>query len=237
MWPTFPNGRVIGLSKIPRLVDIFARRLQLQERMTNQIAETIREKIDAARRGGRLRGHPPLHGDARRREAELLHGHQRHARRLPRSRPHADGVPRAAQAAQPEPDAGRRCRFLRRSHTSTTEQLLRSSRSARRSRMDVPDTEACVRSRWFLSRWSDRRRPSGVRRRNPRRRKRPRRRSHAAKAAPAPALTRIQAEVTCPSELGIGVETKRRFCDVLAGRDPAAGVLVTIPPHRGPVTL
>ena len=41
-----PNKRVIGLSKIPRLVDIFARRLQLQERMTNQIAETIREKID-----------------------------------------------------------------------------------------------------------------------------------------------------------------------------------------------
>jgi len=41
-----PNGRVIGLSKIPRLVDIFARRLQLQERMTNQIAETIREKIE-----------------------------------------------------------------------------------------------------------------------------------------------------------------------------------------------
>ena len=40
-----PDGRVIGLSKIPRLVDIFARRLQLQERMTNQIAETIREKI------------------------------------------------------------------------------------------------------------------------------------------------------------------------------------------------
>jgi len=40
-----PNKRVIGLSKIPRLVDIFARRLQLQERMTNQIAETITEKI------------------------------------------------------------------------------------------------------------------------------------------------------------------------------------------------
>jgi GTP cyclohydrolase I len=40
-----PNGKVIGLSKIPRLVDIFARRLQLQERMTNQIAETITEKI------------------------------------------------------------------------------------------------------------------------------------------------------------------------------------------------
>jgi GTP cyclohydrolase IA len=41
-----PDGRVIGLSKIPRLVEIFARRLQLQERMTNQIAETIRTKIN-----------------------------------------------------------------------------------------------------------------------------------------------------------------------------------------------
>jgi GTP cyclohydrolase I len=41
-----PRTQVIGLSKIPRVVDVFARRLQIQERMTNQIAETIREKID-----------------------------------------------------------------------------------------------------------------------------------------------------------------------------------------------
>jgi GTP cyclohydrolase I len=41
-----PQRHVIGLSKIPRLVDVFARRLQVQERMTNQIAETIQEKID-----------------------------------------------------------------------------------------------------------------------------------------------------------------------------------------------
>lgn len=41
-----PRRQVIGLSKIPRLVDVFARRLQIQERMTNQIAQTIREKID-----------------------------------------------------------------------------------------------------------------------------------------------------------------------------------------------
>ena len=41
-----PNGRVIGLSKIPRLVDVYARRLQLQERMTNEIAEIICTKIN-----------------------------------------------------------------------------------------------------------------------------------------------------------------------------------------------
>jgi GTP cyclohydrolase I len=40
-----PSNRVIGLSKIPRLVDVFSRRLQIQERLTSQIADTIREKI------------------------------------------------------------------------------------------------------------------------------------------------------------------------------------------------
>jgi GTP cyclohydrolase I len=41
-----PSRRVIGLSKLPRLVDVFARRLQVQERLTSQIADTIQEKID-----------------------------------------------------------------------------------------------------------------------------------------------------------------------------------------------
>lgn len=40
-----PNGKVIGLSKIPRLVDVFSRRLQVQERMTQQIANAIQEAI------------------------------------------------------------------------------------------------------------------------------------------------------------------------------------------------
>ena len=41
-----PSTRVIGLSKIPRLVDVFSRRLQVQERLTNQIAQTINEKVE-----------------------------------------------------------------------------------------------------------------------------------------------------------------------------------------------
>jgi len=55
--------------------------------------------------------------------------------------------------------------------------------------------------------------------------------------AKPPALTRLQAELECPSELGHGVKTGRRFCDVLTGREPAGGVIVKIPPHRGSVRL
>ena len=42
-----PNHKIVGISKLARLVDVFARRLQVQERMTNQIATTIMDKLDA----------------------------------------------------------------------------------------------------------------------------------------------------------------------------------------------
>ena len=41
-----PNGKIVGLSKIPRLVDMFARRLQVQERLTTQIAEALEAALD-----------------------------------------------------------------------------------------------------------------------------------------------------------------------------------------------
>ncbi|MBI4924499.1 MAG: GTP cyclohydrolase I FolE [Bdellovibrio sp.] len=41
-----PNGKILGLSKVPRIVDAFARRLQLQERLTSQIAETLMKIIN-----------------------------------------------------------------------------------------------------------------------------------------------------------------------------------------------
>src|SRR5688572_31754821 len=57
-------------------------------------------------------------------------------------------------------------------------------------------------------------------------------------AASAQAATKTEPAVfDCPSLLGEGVTTKRSFCDVLTGRDPAAGIVIKLPPHTGDVTL
>src|SRR5476649_870063 len=55
--------------------------------------------------------------------------------------------------------------------------------------------------------------------------------------AAAAALKKVAPDMTCPTPLGIGVKTRIVFYEVMAGRDPATGVLIQIPPHKGPATL
>src|SRR5690349_24021745 len=65
-------------------------------------------------------------------------------------------------------------------------------------------------------------------------RRTPARRAPATKSAPPktePAM------MMCPEMLGEGLQSKQMFCDVLTGRDPAGGIIITLPPHVGPVTL
>jgi hypothetical protein len=58
------------------------------------------------------------------------------------------------------------------------------------------------------------------------------------KPKPAPVQPRIEpAKVTCPESIGTGVRTGDQYCFVIAGRDPAQGVIIDIPPHTGDVTL
>src|SRR5580704_15713514 len=56
-------------------------------------------------------------------------------------------------------------------------------------------------------------------------------------AAPVAPPQKEAAQLTCPTPLGIGVKTRLAFCDVMSGRDPAEGILIKLPPHRGPVLL
>jgi hypothetical protein len=57
-------------------------------------------------------------------------------------------------------------------------------------------------------------------------------------AAPPPvALKKGAPDMTCPTPLGVGLKTRLAFCEVMAGRDPAGGVLILVPPHKGPATL
>lgn len=55
--------------------------------------------------------------------------------------------------------------------------------------------------------------------------------------APSAAVKKVAPEVSCPAPLGVGVKTKLAFCEVMAGRDPAGGVLIQVPPHKGAAIL
>jgi hypothetical protein len=60
----------------------------------------------------------------------------------------------------------------------------------------------------------------------------------AGRAAAAPPVPTIEpAMVDCPSVLGSGALTRRTYCDVLVGNDASTGIIINLPPHRGPVTL
>ena len=76
------DGRITGLSKIARLVDGFAKRPQVQERLTTQIADAIVEALRSERRVRDDRGRTPLHVDARRAQARLADRHVRRSRSL-----------------------------------------------------------------------------------------------------------------------------------------------------------
>ena len=56
-------------------------------------------------------------------------------------------------------------------------------------------------------------------------------------APPAAAVKKGAPDMTCPAPLGVGVKTKLAFCEVMAGRDPAGGVLIQVPAHKGAATL
>ena len=97
-----PDRRVVGICKLARLVEVYARRLQIQEKMTVQIADTLQEVLQPEGRGGGGRGRAPVHDHARRAQARRGARHEPHARRVPqgRRRPAASSWRSSRAAAQ-----------------------------------------------------------------------------------------------------------------------------------------
>ena len=77
-----PRGRVVGISKLARVVDAYAKRLQIQEKMTAQIADTIERGSAAPGRRSHHQGDASLHDDARRAQARHGARDEPHARML-----------------------------------------------------------------------------------------------------------------------------------------------------------
>ena len=119
-----PSNRVVGISKLARLVEVYAKRLQIQEKMTAQIANTIDEVLQTQGRRGGHRGGASMHDDARRPQAGRQHGDE----------PDARGVPRrpddSARGAVDDRHAGRRERRTRLSLAPTRDWPPRSRSSS-----------------------------------------------------------------------------------------------------------
>ena len=89
-----PAGRVVGIPNLARLVEVFAKRMQIQEALTSQIADTLQDGAEAARCRRRHRGGAPVHDHARDSQAGRQHGDQPHARLLSRRPDDPPGVSR-----------------------------------------------------------------------------------------------------------------------------------------------
>ena len=79
-----PNDKVIGVSKLARISDMFSRRLQIQERLTHQIATAVFEKVKPHGVRRRHRGAAPVHDDARRRKTDVANDFLGHGGLVPR---------------------------------------------------------------------------------------------------------------------------------------------------------
>ena len=95
-----PRNRVVGISKLARLVDVYARRLQIQEKMTAEIAACFLFGAQAARRCRGDRSVASVHDHARRAQDRRHHGNEPHARRVPRPCRDAPGVSRRHRHAR-----------------------------------------------------------------------------------------------------------------------------------------
>ena len=88
-----PKGRVVGISKLARIVEVYAKRLQIQEKMTAQIANAIDTVLQPQGVGVVLEGRALLHDGARHHEAGHRPRDEPHARRVPRQPGDAPGIP------------------------------------------------------------------------------------------------------------------------------------------------
>ena len=80
-----PRNRVVGISKLARLVEVYARRLQIQEKMTAEIATCLDAVLKPHGVAVVVGGDAPMHDHARRAQIGRHHGDKPHARRVPRS--------------------------------------------------------------------------------------------------------------------------------------------------------